>query len=90
LKPCSFATDKLGLYFLACLQQEGHSNDWIYGGGPYPGPIKGGASHYYNEFRWDSDPETGGDFVAGENVPEDDLDNYNFVANERVCSSPMK
>jgi hypothetical protein len=27
----------------------------------------------------------GGDFVAGANVPEEDLDNENFVANERVA-----
>jgi hypothetical protein len=65
-------------------QQEGHGPDWIYQGGPPPGPIKGSRSHYYNEWKWDSDPETGGDFVAGSNVPEEDLQNENFVANEQV------
>jgi hypothetical protein len=45
------------------------------------------SSHYYNEFKWDSDPETSGDFAAGTNVPEEDLDNENFVANERVSSA---
>lgn len=69
------------------MQQEGHGNDWIYPGGPPPGPIKGSRSHYYNEFKWDSDSETGGDFAAGANVPEEDLDNENFVANERVSLS---
>jgi len=63
--------------------QEGHGPDWIYQGGPPPGPIKGSRSHYYNEWKWDSDPETGGDFVAGSNVPEEDLQNENFVANEQ-------
>jgi hypothetical protein len=66
------------------MQQEGHNNDWIYQDGPAPGPIKGSRSHYYNQWKWDSDPEMGGDFVAGANVPEEDLENENFVANERV------
>ena len=38
------------------LQQEGHNNDWIYPDGPAPGPIKGSASHYYNQWKWDSEP----------------------------------
>jgi len=63
--------------------QEGHNNDWIYPDGPAPGPIKGSASHYYNQWKWDSDPGMGGDFAAGPNVPEEDLENENFVANER-------
>ena len=63
--------------------QEGHGTDWIYDNGPVPGPIKGARSHYYNEFQWDSDPETSGDFVDGPNVPAEDLENENFVANER-------
>lgn len=61
------------------MQQEGHNNDWIYQDGPAPGPIKGSRSHYYNQWKWDSDPEMGGDFVAGANVPEEDLENENFV-----------
>jgi len=69
--------------------QEGHDNNWIYDNGPVPGPIKGAKSHYYNEWRWDSDPDTSGDFVTGANVPEEDTEagvdpSWNLaVANER-------
>ena len=75
---------------LACIQQEGHGNNWIYDNGPVPGPIKGAKSHYYNEWRWDSDADTSGDFVTGANVPEEDTEagvdpSWNLVvANERV------
>jgi len=74
------------IFFLVvcCVQQEGHGKDWIYTDGPDSGPLKGARSHYYNEFKWDSDRKTGGDFAAGSNVPEEDLINENFVANERA------
>lgn len=76
------------------IQQEGHDNNWIYDNGPVSGPIKGAKSHYYNEWRWDSDADTSGDFVTGANVPEEDTEvgvdpsGNLVVANERVSASP--
>eukprot|EP00286_Rhodomonas_abbreviata_P023886 CAMPEP_0181298604 /NCGR_PEP_ID=MMETSP1101-20121128/5875_1 /TAXON_ID=46948 /ORGANISM="Rhodomonas abbreviata, Strain Caron Lab Isolate" /LENGTH=206 /DNA_ID=CAMNT_0023403645 /DNA_START=8 /DNA_END=628 /DNA_ORIENTATION=+ len=58
----------------------GHGKDWIYPDGweqHFPNTLKGPASYYYNELRWD---ETA---AADESIPEEDTDNYNFVANER-------
>ena len=67
-----------------CEQQEGHADNWILPLGSAPGPLKGSRSHYYNEWQWDSDPSTGGDFVSGNNVPLTDIYGENFVANEQV------
>ena len=70
-----------------CEQQEGHADNWILPLGSAPGPLKGSRSHYYNEWQWDSDPSTGGDFVSGNNVPLTDIYGENFVANEQVTWS---
>jgi len=63
--------------------QEGHADNWILPLGSAPGPIKGARSHYYNEWQWDSDPSTGGDFASGKNVPVSDIYGENFVDNEQ-------
>lgn len=70
-----------------CAQQEGHADNWILPLGSAPGPIKGARSHYYNEWQWDSDPSTGGDFASGKNVPVSDIYGENFVDNEQVSWS---
>lgn len=63
--------------------QEGHAPDWILPLGSASGPLKGPKSHYYNEWAWDSDPSTGGDFAAGDKVPVEDIVGENFVDNEQ-------
>eukprot|EP00287_Rhodomonas_sp_CCMP768_P003382 CAMPEP_0196727602 /NCGR_PEP_ID=MMETSP1091-20130531/8540_1 /TAXON_ID=302021 /ORGANISM="Rhodomonas sp., Strain CCMP768" /LENGTH=185 /DNA_ID=CAMNT_0042070235 /DNA_START=83 /DNA_END=640 /DNA_ORIENTATION=- len=58
----------------------GHGPDWIYQDGwqqHIPDTLKGPKSYYYNALRWDENAQT------DESIPEEDADNYNFIANER-------
>jgi hypothetical protein len=55
------------------------AEDWTYGNGL--GAV-GPRAYYYNQWKWDED----GDLDASPDLPEDDTDNENFVANERVIT----